>query len=194
MDKSKEIESKDTSVKDSVKDDKMKGKAIKKSSKTKSPESKIEKLKKELKSKEKDLEELHDKYLRLSAEFDNYRKRTLKEKMDITRYASEEVLKDLLPVIDDFERAINNINEARDLKAIKEGMELINNKFKNFITQKGLKEIEALHQDFNMDIHEAVTKIPAPENKLKGKIVDVIEKGYYLNEKVVRFAKVVIGE
>ncbi|MBN2521187.1 MAG: nucleotide exchange factor GrpE [Bacteroidales bacterium] len=172
----------------------MKGKAIKKSSKTKSPESKIEKLKKELKSKEKDLEELHDKYLRLSAEFDNYRKRTLKEKMDITRYASEEVLKDLLPVIDDFERAINNINEARDLKAIKEGMELINNKFKNFITQKGLKEIEALHQDFNMDIHEAVTKIPAPENKLKGKIVDVIEKGYYLNEKVVRFAKVVIGE
>lgn len=152
------------------------------------------KAKDELKNAEEKNKELHDKYLRLSAEFDNYRKRTLKEKMDLTKYASEEILRDLLPVVDDFERAYKNITAAEDLNAVKEGMTLINNKFNEFLKQKGLSEIEAMHQDFNMDVHEAITKVPAPEEKLKGKIIDVIEKGYMLNDKVVRYSKVVIGE
>src|SRR3972149_3422558 len=183
--KDKEME-KIEPAKDSGEGDKLIDTESKKPAKTKS-KSKTEKIQEEL-------EELKDKYLRLSAEFDNYRKRTLKEKMELTKYASEETLKDLLPVIDDFERALNNINEAVDMNAIKDGMKLIGNKFKNFLSQKGLKEIDALHQEFNMDLHEAITKIPAPEEKLKGKIVDVIEKGYFLNDKVIRFSKVVIGE
>ena len=183
--KDKEME-KIEPAKDSGEGDKLIDTESKKPAKTKS-KSKTEKIQEEL-------EELKDKYLRLSAEFDNYRKRTLKEKMELTKYANEETLKDLLPVIDDFERALNNINEAVDMNAIKDGMKLIGNKFKNFLSQKGLKEIDALHQEFNMDLHEAITKIPAPEEKLKGKIVDVIEKGYFLNDKVIRFSKVVIGE
>jgi len=183
--KDKEME-KIEPAKDSGEGDKLIDTESKKPAKTKS-KSKTEKIQEEL-------EELKDKYLRLSAEFDNYRKRTLKEKMELTKYANEETLKDLLPVIDDFERALNNINEAVDMNAIKDGMKLIGNKFKNFLSQKGLKEIDALHQGFNMDLHEAITKIPAPEEKLKGKIVDVIEKGYFLNDKVIRFSKVVIGE
>lgn len=174
--------------------DKMEESVTKKSGKGKLEDNKLEKLKKEIKAKEDELKEMQDKYIRLSAEFDNYRKRTLKEKMDLTKYAGEDLLKDILPVIDDFERGMNNVKEGSDIEAIKQGMELIQNKFKNFISQKGLKEIEALNQEFNMDLHEAITKIPAPEEKLKGKIVDVIEKGYYLNDKVIRFAKVVIGE
>lgn len=138
--------------------------------------------------------ELQDKYIRLSAEFDNYRKRTLKEKIDLTKYASEEVIKDLLPVIDDLDRALENINNAKDIDAIKQGMELISNKFNDFLNQKGLKEIEARFKDFDMDYHEAVAKTPSPNDELKGKIVDVVQKGYLLNDKVIRYSKVVIGE
>ena len=168
---------------------------VKKTTKSKpSSQKQISKEKKALKEAEQKNKDLQDKYLRLSAEFDNYRKRTLNEKINLTKYASEEILKDLLPVIDDFQRALTNINEANDLEAIKKGMELINTKFNAFLNQKGLKEIDALHKDFDMDLHEAVTKIPAPSKDLKGKIVDVIEKGYMLNDKVVRYSKVVIGE
>jgi molecular chaperone GrpE len=138
--------------------------------------------------------EWHDKYLRLSAEFDNYRKRTLKEKADLLRLANEDLLKDILTVVDDFERGIDTMDKSEDLDALKEGIHLIYNKFGDFIKQKGLKEIEALEKPFDIDYHEAVTKIPAPDKKLKGKVVDVIEKGYMLNEKVVRYAKVVVGE
>ena len=107
---------------------------------------------------------------------------------------NEELLKDLLTVVDDFERGIDTIDKSNDLNALKSGIHLIYNKFSEFIKQKGLKEIEAIEKDFDLDYHEAVTKIPAPSEDLKGKIVDVIEKGYILNEKVVRYAKVVVGE
>lgn len=140
------------------------------------------------------LVEMNDKYLRLSAEFDNYRKRTLKEKMELTKSAGEQLLKNILPVVDNFERALKSMNTAKDVDALKEGVDLIYANFKTFLTQNGVKEIETKNADFNTDIHEAVTTIPAPTPELKGKVLDCIEKGYYLNDKVMRFAKVVVGE
>ena len=136
----------------------------------------------------------NDKYLRLSAEFDNFRKRTLKEKMDLMKTASESVMTNILSVIDDFDRAIQVIGESTDISATKEGISLIYNKFKEFTFRNGVKEIDALGKDFDTDLHEAITKIPAPSEDLKGKNVDVIQKGYTLNDKVIRFAKVVVGE
>ena len=138
--------------------------------------------------------EWQDKYIRLSAEFDNYRKRTLKEKADLIRVANEDLLKDILPVVDDFERGIDFVDKSQDLNALKTGVHLIYNKFTEFLKQEGLKEIEAKEQAFDPDFHEALTKIPAPGEELKGKIVDVVEKGYMLNDKVIRYAKVVVGE
>lgn len=140
------------------------------------------------------VEKLNERYLRLQAEFDNYRKRTIRERADLLKSAGEDVLKDLLPVIDDIDRAVETIEAAEDIEAIKLGIQLIDQKFKEFINQKGVKEIDAMHQDFDTDVHEAMTKIPAPKEELRGKVVDVIQKGYKLNEKVIRFAKVVIGE
>jgi len=155
----------------------------------------------ELKKKDEEIEklrykisEINDKYLRLSAEFDNYRKRTLKEKSDLIKTAGGEVLSDLLPVMDDFERALQAMEKAEDINAVKDGVSLIYNKFKDFIKSKGVVEIDALNQDFDTDMHEALTKIPAPEEKLKGKVVDVIQKGYKIEDKVIRYAKVVVGE
>jgi molecular chaperone GrpE len=147
-----------------------------------------------LEKAEKESREYYDKYLRLSAEFDNYRKRTLKEKSDLLRFANEEILKGMLPVIDDFERGIDSIEKSSDIEALKTGVRLIYNKFCEFIKQNGLKEIEARDQAFNLDLHEAVTAVPAPSENQKGKILDVIEKGYTLNDKVIRYAKVVLGE
>ena len=138
--------------------------------------------------------EMNDKYLRLSAEFDNYRKRTLKEKMELTKSAGEQLLSNILPVVDNFERALKSMSTAKDVAALKEGGDLIYANFKSFLTQNGVKEIETENVDFNTDIHEAVTTIPAPTPELKGKVLDCIEKGYYLNDKVMRFAKVVVGE
>ena len=143
---------------------------------------------------EKRLAEMTDKYLRLSAEFDNYRKRTLREKMELTKTASESVMRNLLPVIDDFERAMKSIEQGMDFEATKEGISLIYNKFKDFAKQNGIKEIDAVGDVFNTDLHEAIIKIPAPADDLKGKIIDVVQKGYCLNDKVIRFAKVVVGE
>jgi molecular chaperone GrpE len=143
---------------------------------------------------EQESREWYDKYLRLSAEFDNYRKRTLKEKADNLRYANEDLLKDLLPIIDDFERGIDNIEKASDIEALRTGVMLIYNKFREFIKQNGLKEIEAREMPFNLDLHEAITAMPAPSEEMKGKVIDVIEKGYMLNDKVIRYAKVVLGE
>lgn len=136
----------------------------------------------------------NDKYLRLSAEFDNFRKRTLKEKMDLMKNASESVMVSFLPVIDDVERAMNAIESSDNLETTKEGISLIYNKFKDFTKQNGVVEMEAKGLVLNTDHHEAITKIPAPTEELKGKIVDVVQKGYLLNEKVIRYAKVVIGE
>jgi molecular chaperone GrpE len=140
------------------------------------------------------LTEMQDKYLRLSAEFDNYRKRTLREKMELAKTAGESVMIGLLPVIDDFERALLSIGESNDCNSIRAGIDLIYNKFSDFLKQNGVKEIESFNHYFDADIHEAVTKIAAPDDSLKGKVVDVIQKGYTLNEKVIRFPKVVVGE
>ncbi len=145
-------------------------------------------------SSEEIIQELHDKYRRLSADFDNYRKRTLKEKMELIKLASEDVLLKLLPIMDDFERAKQTMVEATDCKAMKVGVDLIHNKFKEFLSSNGIKEINAMNEEFDTDLHEAVTKVPTPSKKMKGKVVDVIEKGYFLHDKVIRYSKVVIGE
>ena len=159
--------------------------------KKKNKKDKHEELLDELNSK---LDELSDKHLRLQAEFDNFRKRTIKEKADLIKSGGESVLINIIPVIDDFERAIDSMKNVSDEDIGKQGTLLIYNKFKEFLKQNNVKEVEALNQDFDVDLHEAITKIPAPEDKLKGKVVDVIQKGYLLNDKVIRFAKVVIGE
>ena len=143
---------------------------------------------------QKKYDELNDRYLRLMAEFDNYRKRTLKEKMDLTKYAEEDVIKGILPVVDNMERAIKSLETATDINAVKEGIDLIYKKFMEFLEKRGIKEIEALNKELDTDLHEAVTKFAAPSEDLKGKIIDVIEKGYYLHDKVIRYAKVVVGE
>lgn len=139
------------------------------------------------------LAELNDKYTRLYSEFDNFRKRTAKEKKEIMDAGGEDVFKSMLPVIDDFERAIKSNAEATDLKAINDGINLIYNKFKTTLNQKGLTEMKSIGETFNPDIHEAITNVPAPSDELKGKVVDELEKGYTLNGKIIRFAKVVIG-
>ena len=140
------------------------------------------------------LAEITDKHLRLQAEFDNFRKRTMKEKADLIKSGGESVLINILPVVDDFERAMISLKDVPDDDAGKQGTKLIYNKFSEFLKQNNIKEIDALNQDFDVDLHEAITKIPAPDEKLKGKVVDVVQKGYTLNDKVIRFAKVVIGE
>jgi len=147
-----------------------------------------------IKQLEEKFEELSDKHLRLQAEFDNFRRRTLKEKADLIKSGGETVLTGVLSIVDDFERAIESMKEISDDDTGKQGTLLIYTKFKDFLKQNNVKEIEALHQDFDVDLHEAITKIPAPEKKLKGKVVDVVQKGYTLNDKVIRFAKVVVGE
>ena len=136
--------------------------------------------------------ELNDKHLRLQAEFDNFRKRTAKEKLDLTVTASENVIKDILPVFDDFERALQNM-EKNGNEADLQGVTLIFNKLKDTLKKKGLEEIDAMNAEFNTDEHEALTMIPAPEEDKKGKVLDVIQKGYKLNGKVIRFARVVVG-
>ncbi len=140
------------------------------------------------------LQELQDKHLRLQAEFDNFRRRTIKEKADLIKSGGESVLVNILPVIDDFERALDSMKEVNDEDAGKQGTLLIYNKLQEFLKQNNVKEIQAQNEVFDVDLHEAITKIPAPNEELKGKVVDVIQKGYCLNEKVIRFAKVVIGE
>jgi molecular chaperone GrpE len=177
---------------------KGKGKSTAKSERITKPETSFKEtekaLKADLKSAEEKANELQDKYLRLSAEFDNYRKRTLREKSEMVKTASEELLKKIIPVMDDLERGMNALNTAKDLEAVKEGMSLIYGRFRDFLQANGIKEIEAMNQDFNTDLHEAVTKIPAPDEAMKGKVVDVIEKGYLLHDKVIRYPKVVVGE
>jgi molecular chaperone GrpE len=137
--------------------------------------------------------ELNNKFLRLYAEFDNFKRRTSKERIELLQTAGKDVLTSLLPVLDDFERALKSMGTATDVNAVKEGIELVQNKLKNILTQKGLKEMESKGTTFDADLHEAITNIPAPSEDLKGKVIDEVEKGYYLNDKVIRFAKVVVG-
>jgi len=142
---------------------------------------------------QRQLDEQNDKFLRLYSEFDNYRKRTLKERIELSKNASEDIVLSLLPVVDDFERAIRSFSDSEEMKPMKEGVILIYNKLVNILVSKGLEAIVSIGEDFNTDYHEAVTQIPAPSEEMKNKIVDEIEKGYQLNGKVIRFAKVVIG-
>jgi molecular chaperone GrpE len=137
--------------------------------------------------------ELNDKFLRLYSEFDNFRKRSLKEKIDMSRTASEDVIKDLLPVLDDFDRAIASMKDTDKVEAVKEGVELIHAKMKSIFMAKGVKEIKSIGESFDTDFHEAITSIPAPTEDLKNKVVDEIQKGYLLHDKVIRFSKVIIG-
>jgi len=141
-----------------------------------------------------ELAEMKDKFVRLMAEFENFRRRTAKERLELIKTAAEDVMTDLLPVLDDMDRASQSMESAKDIEAVAQGLELVFHKLKSVTIQKGLKPMETKAGDeFDSDFHEAVTQIPAPSEELKGKIVDVIEKGYTLNEKVIRFAKVVIG-
>ncbi len=148
----------------------------------------------EIEKWQKDASEWKDKYMRLYAEFDNFRKRSIKEKSDILSTAAAGVVRELLPVLDDFDRATKANETVEDLQAVKEGFVLIHNKFYNTLTTKGLAPINAVGQPFDTDFHEAITQIPAPSEELKGKVVDELEKGYLMNDKVIRFSKVVIGQ
>ena len=137
--------------------------------------------------------EWQNKYLRLYAEFDNFKRRTSKERLELLQLAGKDVIVDLLPVLDDFERAQKSIETASDIEAVKEGVKLVHHKLKNILGQKGLKEMDSLGAGFDAEIHVGITSIPAPSKDMKGKILDELEKGYYLNDKVIRFAKVIIG-
>jgi molecular chaperone GrpE len=137
--------------------------------------------------------EWQNKYLRLYAEFDNFKRRTSKERLELLQIAGKDVIVDLLPVLDDFERAQKSIETASDIEAVKEGVKLVHHKLKNLLNSKGLKEMTSIGAEFDADVHEGITNIPAPSNDLKGKVLDELEKGYYLNDKVIRFAKVIIG-
>jgi molecular chaperone GrpE len=148
----------------------------------------------EVKDGEEKLAEMQDKYIRLSAEFDNYRKRTLREKMDLSKYAGEKFFLGILPIMDDFERALKHLDTTSDCAALKDGIEIIYGKFSDFLKQNGIKEIESLDSSFNVDLHDAVAKVPVEENEKKGKVVDVLLKGYYLQDKVLRHSKVAVGE
>jgi molecular chaperone GrpE len=136
---------------------------------------------------------LNDKYIRLFAEFDNYKRRTQKERVELLQTAGKDVIVSLLSVLDDFDRANKVMETATDVNGVREGVTLVHNKLKNLLVQKGLKEIESINNVFDTDFHEAITKIPAPTEDLKGKVIDELEKGYTLNDKVIRFAKVVVG-
>jgi len=136
---------------------------------------------------------LNDKYLRLFAEFDNFKRRTQKERVELLQTAGKDVIISMLPVLDDFDRANKATENATDINAIREGVQLVHSKLKGILVQKGLKEMESINTAFDTDLHEAITKIPAPTDDLKGKVIDELEKGYTLNDKVIRFAKVVVG-
>ena len=150
----------------------------------------------ELSAEEKlqaEVQQLNDKYLRLYAEFDNYKRRTQKERVELLQTAGKDVIVSLLPVLDDFDRALKAMETAADVAPVKEGILLVSTKLKNTLSQKGLKDVESINEPFNTDFHEAITNILAPTEDLKGKVIDEVEKGYTLNDNVIRFAKVVVG-
>jgi molecular chaperone GrpE len=148
----------------------------------------------ELDKKQQELNEMRDKYLRLVAEFDNFKKRTAKERIELMQTANKEVIISLLDVLDDSERAAKQIENASDINAVKDGVSLVFNKLKSTLQAKGLKPMESLHTEFNPDLHDAITEIPAPSEELKGKVIDDMQKGYYLNDKLIRHAKVIVGK
>jgi len=148
----------------------------------------------EIEKLELELTEMKDKYLRQVAEFDNFRKRTAKERLELIQTAGREVISQLLEVLDDIDRAQKQMETGNDTSLVKEGSQLIFNKLKNILQLRGLKQMESIGTDFDVDKHEAITEIPATTENLKGKVLDEVEKGYYLNDKIIRFAKVVVGK
>lgn len=176
-----EIENKETE------NSSKKGKKFKK----KSPE---DKLKEEIRVLKESNDELKDKYLRLVAEYDNFRKRTAKEKIELRELTKSALLIDFLSIVDDVDRAILHIDEVKDIDATVEGVKLINGKFKEFLKTQGIEEIHAKDQEFDTDFHEAITRFPVEDEDKKGKVIDVVQKGYKINDRVIRFAKVVVGE
>lgn len=148
----------------------------------------------EIEKLEQEVADWKDKYLRLVAEFDNFRKRNAKERLELMQTAGKEVIIDLLDVLDDCDRAQKQIETSNDLKTLKEGVSLVFNKLRNVLTSKGLKAMETKNTQFNPDLHEAITEIPSPTEALKDKVVDEVTKGYYLNDKLIRHAKVVVGK
>lgn len=177
---------KDKELKEEQEEKQVEAKANKKPKKLK-PKEQIEQL-------EAEVAELKDRYLRVNAEFDNYRKRTLKEKMELTKTAGEKVLINILPVLDNLERAEASLVEATNVDAVKKGISLISQNFKDFLKQQGISEIEVLNKPFDTEVSEAITRIPVPTEEQKGTIIDCTEKGYFLHDKVIRYAKVVVGE
>ncbi len=163
-------------------------------SKPENKSNETDKIAEELAALNQKCEDLNDKNLRLMAEFDNYRKRTLKEKADLIKTAGERVFVDILPLVDDFERALQAMQSTDDVKAVKEGVDLIYSKLIGFLDAHGVKLIATENEPFDVDVHEAVTTFPAPSEDLRGKVIDCMTKGYTLNDKVIRFAKVVVGE
>jgi molecular chaperone GrpE len=141
-----------------------------------------------------ELQEQKEKFLRLYAEFDNFKRRSARERIDLINTAGKEVIQSLLEVLDDFERADRQMQQGNDIAKLKEGNTLIFQKLKNILTARGLKEMDSIGAEFNADLHEAITEIPAPTLQMKGKVLDQVEKGYYLNDKIIRFAKVVVGK
>jgi molecular chaperone GrpE len=148
----------------------------------------------ELEKLKNEAAEWKDKYIRQVAEFDNFRKRNAKEKLDLIQTAGKDVITSLLDVLDDSERAQKQLEASDETTAVKEGVLLVFNKFRNVLQSKGLKAMESIHKPFDPDMHEAITEIPAPTEELKGKVLDEVQKGYYLNDKIIRFAKVVVGK
>ena len=149
---------------------------------------------KELEETKAELAKVKDQYVRLIAEFENYKKRTLKEKIEYNKLAGAEIYLSLLPVLDDMERALKSINSSTDIEALKAGVNLIYTKFKTTLEAKGVKEITSVGEPFNTDHHEAITSVDAPSEELKGKVVEEMEKGYWLHDKIIRFAKVIVGK
>ena len=141
-----------------------------------------------------ELAEIKDKHLRLVAEFDNFRRRNAKERIELVQTAGKDIIESLLVVLDDVDRASKQLETTTDIKILKEGVSLVFNKLRLIMQQKGLRVMEAMNEDFNADLHEAITEIPAPSEAMKGKVIDVVEAGYYLNDKLIRHAKVVVGK
>lgn len=148
----------------------------------------------EIEELQKQVGELKDKYLRLVADFDNFRKRTARERLELIQTASKDVITDLLTVLDDSERAEKQLQSSEDVASIREGVTLVFNKLRNSLLGKGLKAMQSVGSDFNPELHEAITEIPAPNDEMKGKVIDEVQRGYYLNDKIIRHAKVVVGK
>ena len=193
--KEKKLQDEEMTMQDSPAENQQEGGAEEENAQTEEPaQDEAENIANELEEARKQIEDQKDKFLRLSAEFDNYRKRTMKEKAELILNGSEKCISSILPVVDDLERALKNMETATDVTAVKEGVGLIYNKFMTVLEQNGVKVIETKEKPLDTDYHEAIAVIPAPAEELKGKILDCVQTGYLLNDKVIRHAKVVVGE